>query len=519
MILRKGLIAVGILLGLMGLVSCGSKAKDETVYQYKETAVYYDGFKISKTVYTAGEMKLYYSGAEFDGNNIRCYGADFAELPDEFEHSFKDGVLTVKSDFAEQISGLMLDDADNGIIYHLRYLNSSQFAWLTEELWLDDGWQEVGDAEKYYSAEELKEQAAKKEAERKETADTFALLEGRWISEDSSENLIFTADESGESLTVEYAWYDNEQQKWESNSMYVEAAYRSEWDEDEDEQDISVITLANGDHSAAGMELSYDSTKLTIEYGGTIYHRDELSVNAASSAASETTAEAASEAADEAASSVADADTVFDTAYLGYVGGLFDEGFDKGFPKWLKENNEALLNKYPYIAKIDKEHIIGGAGHLYLIVPADKNATVSINRIEWSKETAAYVPTEVLYRSESGEPVLLFANLDGVAYEPDTVVFITDNSGNTCEWYPSLDAMSYLVPCTAKDGSKLSRDITIYRHGAAAEYAEWLDDGWSGPTALGLAESESLLFFKNENQASLPFMARNASMCMLHAGF
>ena len=70
MILRKGLIAVGILLGLMGLASCGSKAKDETVYQYKETSVYYDGFKISKTVYTAGEMKLYYSGAEFDSNNI-----------------------------------------------------------------------------------------------------------------------------------------------------------------------------------------------------------------------------------------------------------------------------------------------------------------------------------------------------------------------------------------------------------------------------------------------------------------
>ena len=184
-------------------------------------------------------------------------------------------------------------------------------------------------------------------------------------------------------------------------------------------------------------------------------------------------------------------DTAFDTAYLGYVGGLFDEGFDEGLPKWLKENNEALLNKYPYIAEIDKEHIIGGAGHLYLIAPADKNATVSINRIRWSEEKSDYEPADVLYRSESGDPVLLFANLDGVAYEPDTVVFITDNSGNTCKWYPSLDAMSYLVPCTAENGTKLSRDLTVYKHGLAAKYADRMADGWLGPTALGLAGSES----------------------------
>ncbi len=182
---------------------------------------------------------------------------------------------------------------------------------------------------------------------------------------------------------------------------------------------------------------------------------------------------------------------VFDTAYLGYVGGLFDEGFDEGFPKWLKENNEALLNKYPYIAEIDKEHIIGGAGHLYLIAPTDRNATLSINRIEWNEEKQDYEPTEVIYRSESGEPILLFANLDGVAYEPDTQVFITDNSGNTCEWYPSLDAMSYIVPCSAENGTCLSKDLSLYSHGLSAKYAEWLNDGWLGPTALGLAGSDT----------------------------
>ena len=184
--------------------------------------------------------------------------------------------------------------------------------------------------------------------------------------------------------------------------------------------------------------------------------------------------------------------TMFGAAYLGYVGGLFDEGFEAGFPAWLRETNEALLLEYPFIAEIDEEHIIGGAGHLYCIVPVDENATVAINRVQWNEKTQTDEVTEVLYRSESGEPVLLFANLDSVAYEADTQVFITDNNGNTCEWYPSLDAMSYLAPCISEAGDYLSFDFTEYAwYNAPAEFSAWLADGWSGMTALGLAGSQS----------------------------
>ena len=182
---------------------------------------------------------------------------------------------------------------------------------------------------------------------------------------------------------------------------------------------------------------------------------------------------------------------MFGAAYLGYVGGLFDEGFEAGFPAWLWETNEAMLLKYPFIAEIDEEHIIGGAGHLYCIVPVDENATLAINRVQWNAQTQQEEVTEVLYRSESGEPVLLFANLDGVAYEADTQVFITDNSGNTCQWYPSLDAMSYLAPCISEAGDYLSFDFTEYAwYNAPAEFSAWLADGWSGMTALGLAGSQ-----------------------------
>ena len=183
--------------------------------------------------------------------------------------------------------------------------------------------------------------------------------------------------------------------------------------------------------------------------------------------------------------------TRFGAAYLGYVGGLFQEGFEAGFPSWLLETNEALLLEYPFIAEIDEGHIIGGAGHLYCIVPADENATVAINRVRWNEKTHTDEVTEVLYRSESGEPVLLFANLDGIAYEADTQVFITDNNGSTCEWYPSLDAMSYLAPCISEAGDYLSFDFTEYAwYNAPAEFSAWLADGWCGMTALGLAGSQ-----------------------------
>ena len=183
--------------------------------------------------------------------------------------------------------------------------------------------------------------------------------------------------------------------------------------------------------------------------------------------------------------------TMFGAAYLGYVGGLFEEGFERGFAAWLWETNEAMLRKYPFIAEIDAERIIGGAGYLYCIVPVDENATLAINRVQWNAQTQQEEVTEVLYRSETGEPVLLFANLDGVAYEADTQVFITDNNGNTCEWYPSLDAMSYLAPCISEAGDYLSFDFTEYAwYNAPAEFAAWLADGWGGMTALGLAGSQ-----------------------------
>ena len=70
--LNPGFAAISILMGMLGLAACGQNS-DQVVYQYPETAVLFDNFHILKTVYTLGEMKLYYRGMNLDGCQIECY--------------------------------------------------------------------------------------------------------------------------------------------------------------------------------------------------------------------------------------------------------------------------------------------------------------------------------------------------------------------------------------------------------------------------------------------------------------
>ena len=176
--------------------------------------------------------------------------------------------------------------------------------------------------------------------------------------------------------------------------------------------------------------------------------------------------------------------TMFGAAYLGYVEKAGD---------WLSAADQTMLEKYPFLAEIDETRIIGSSGYLYGIVPLDENATVSVNRMRWDPESDTEEVIEVLYRSEAGDPLLIFAagGDDAYAYLSYIQIQIVDSAGNSCMWEPQLyTSTGHIAPCFSENGDYLSFDFTEYGwQGVSSELAPWLADGWSGVYASGLGGS------------------------------
>ena len=178
--------------------------------------------------------------------------------------------------------------------------------------------------------------------------------------------------------------------------------------------------------------------------------------------------------------------TMFGAAFLGYTGEASDGD-------WLSETDQATLQKYPFISEIDTGHTIGDDDYLYCLVPLDENATVSVNLMRWDSKSDTEEVIEVLYRSEVGDPLLIFAagGDDAYAYLSYIQVQIVDNAGNSCVWEPQLyTSTGHIVPCFSENGDYLSFDFTEYGwQGVSSELAPWLADGWSGVYASGLGGS------------------------------
>ena len=175
--------------------------------------------------------------------------------------------------------------------------------------------------------------------------------------------------------------------------------------------------------------------------------------------------------------------TMFGVALLGYTGETSDGD-------WISEVDQAMLQKYPFISEIDTGHIIGNDDYLYCLVPIDENATVSVNLTQWDPKTDTEEIIEVLYRSEVGDPLLIFApgGDDAYAYLSYIQVQIVDNAGNSCVWDPQLyTSTGHIVPCFSENGEYLSFDFTEYGwQDVSSELAPWLSDGYSGVYSWGL---------------------------------
>ena len=124
--------------------------------------------------------------------------------------------------------------------------------------------------------------------------------------------------------------------------------------------------------------------------------------------------------------------------------------------------------------------VVGSGGSLFCVVPRDLNATLAVNRIRWNPQNEDYDNLEVLYRSESGEPILLYACADmGESPYPDTEVIVTDSKGRTITWYPIYGAA--MLPYDFDNDAPIGYDFTDY----GGEYDG--DIGWTYPTAEQLA--------------------------------
>ena len=177
-------------------------------------------------------------------------------------------------------------------------------------------------------------------------------------------------------------------------------------------------------------------------------------------------------------------------AYLGYADTIPAR---QPAARWLPELNREMTGQYPFMTELDTTHIIGSGGHLYCIAPLDEQATLAINLVEWDGMTGKSKVTQVLYRSESGEPVLLFDN-GSAGTGTGLQIQITDSKGRTCEWQPLLDGEGRLTSCPDQKGNNVLFDFTEYGQtnsadgqNLPAEFIDWINQGWGGLTALGLA--------------------------------
>jgi len=148
----------------------------------------------------------------------------------------------------------------------------------------------------------------------------------------------------------------------------------------------------------------------------------------------------------------------FAVAYLGYA---LPDGNNPADPyAVMKGAAPQLCDDLPFLLQIPEQSIVGTDGHLFCIVPADKNATVSVNWSLWDEATETYGEETVLYRSEKGDPILLMTTNTGWCME--TEVIITDSSGDVTIWYPFIGEDNRIAPLCDDNGESLYYDFSPY---------------------------------------------------------
>lgn len=177
-------------------------------------------------------------------------------------------------------------------------------------------------------------------------------------------------------------------------------------------------------------------------------------------------------------------DERFAVAYIGDIDGKLS---DLAIPlrDWINDKAPGLCAQYPFVRNIAQKRVVDDRGSLFCVVPHDPNATVVVNRVRWSEAKGGYENVEVLYRSESGEPILLFVSNDLGAVPTDTTeLLLTDSHSDTLSWYPIPGIVA--LPYDSENERRLAYDFTFYSQEGNDGFGS--DIGWTCPSGSQLTQ-------------------------------
>lgn len=176
---------------------------------------------------------------------------------------------------------------------------------------------------------------------------------------------------------------------------------------------------------------------------------------------------------------------LFAAAYLGYIGEATENPAE-----WIQDICPQIMVDYPFIKEISEKQIVGNIGDLYCIVPRDAQASVMIRQMIDEEDTAdgAKKAGDVLYRSETGMPILLFCNEFRYRDRADVEISVEGTDGKQAVWQPMLDKAEYIVLPQNDAGEFLAMDFTYYPNGNAG-FGDTTPMGWYAPDLEDLRET------------------------------
>ena len=177
-------------------------------------------------------------------------------------------------------------------------------------------------------------------------------------------------------------------------------------------------------------------------------------------------------------------DERFAVAYIGDINGSLS---DLAIPlrDWINDTAPGLCAQYTFVRNIPQERVVGDSGSLFCVVPRDPNATVAVNRARWNEAKGGYETLDVLYRSESGDPILLFVSNDlGTVPTDTTELLLTDSHPDTLSWYPIPGIVA--LPYDSENERRMAYDFTFYSQEGNDGFGSEI--GWTCPSGSQLTQ-------------------------------